>query len=187
MAFSWEDLKKDVSESILDFTGNVGKMTNVGTNTDNIDEAIEELTSESYSPIYNTFNRLSADNDLFEESSNFIPTGNIKPTGTTEYGSWDPRLSRVDCFLAKSKENADGTDMANSPLIIPFSSDSAAGAFYDLTFHVEALVAKEIIKYDKGANSATFESSLWRDQLSLLMLLSIASNCSSFHPRLCIL
>ena len=154
MAFSWSDLKDSVGDTLVDFKNQAVKMTGLGNNSENIDEAIEDLTNESYSSIYSSYNNvkgiaaLSSTND---EEGDFIPSANISKTGTTEYGSWDPRLSRVDAFLSKT------TDGGGNPIIVPFSSASAAGAFYDLTFHVEAAVAKDLI--NKKGNKDKFSGS----------------------------
>ena len=65
---------------------------------------------------------------------NYIPTdGNNERTGLAELTSWDPRLARVDSFLS-TKDN-DGTN----PVIVPFASTTAAGAFYDMVFTTEVL------------------------------------------------
>ena len=168
MGFSWTDLRDEVEDTALDFKNQTAKITGFGNNADDIDEAITDLTTESYSQIYGTYQKLvdlqrNSDN-LFEgtEIANFIPTANIQSSGTTEYGTWDPRLSRIDGFLSTTK------DQSNAPVVVPFSSASAAGAFFDLTFHVESAVAKMIIDGAKkgnsvGNNESTIETSMTKD------------------------
>ena len=160
MAFSWNDFKNNVGDTLVDFKNQTVKMTGLGNNTDNIDEAIEDLTNESYSQVYTSYNNIK--NSTLTSNNvdgDFIPAANISKTGTTEYGSWDPRLSRVDAFLSKT------TDGGGNPIIVPFSSASAAGAFYDLVFHIEASVAQDI-KKSKNYNS-NIESTISGGEISL--------------------
>ena len=154
MGFSWVDLRDAVEDTALDFKNQATKLTGMGNNSDDIEEAIADLTTASYSPIYNNYKSVSRD-ALFEQFdlTDFIPSANISTTGTTEYGSWDPRLSRIDAFLSTGKSVND------SPVIVPFSSASAAGAFFDLTFHVESIVAKHLIENDLKNERDNIETS----------------------------
>jgi len=69
-----------------------------------------------------------------------------------ELSSWDPRLARVDSFLS-TKDN-DGTN----PIIVPFASTTAAGAFYDMVFTTEVLTDVILRKSDKVAQANNDES-----------------------------
>lgn len=145
----WVDIRNNLESTVLDFKNSAIKRTGLGNDADNIDEAIEILTSESYSPIYGAFqgvtNKLYSgeDSGIDINGDDYIPSANIRDTNTIGYLAWDPRLSRVDAFL--KVKNSD-----ESPIVVPFSSDSAAGAFYDLVFHTEAAVDQEVMTRELG-------------------------------------
>ena len=149
MGFNWVEFRDNVEESAINFKKKSIKNTGMGNNNTDIEEAIEDLTTPSYSQIYDNFNytlnTLLSSNEL-DGGPEFVPSANIRSTGTTEYGSWDPRLSRVDGYLSKTKRSSESNGSEQSPLIIPFSSNSAASAFFDMTFHIEGAIAKELVE-----------------------------------------
>lgn len=52
---------------------------------------------------------------------------------------WDPRLERIDAFTPQSNE-----DESKGIYIIPFSSDTASSAFYDMVFTTDSITMKEL-------------------------------------------
>lgn len=121
------------SPSSLRFNTGLGS-TIFGNNNDRLEEALANLTTESYSAIYGVIDDIQSAVETTQRQTNYIPTdGNNERTGLAELTSWDPRLVRVDSFLS-TKDN-DGTN----PVIVPFASTTAAGAFYDMVFTTEVL------------------------------------------------
>ena len=160
----WTDIRDNIESTSLDFKNSATKRIGLGKSSDNIDEALEILTSNDYSPIYGAFQGVTNELVIAYDEDNisnvttlssqnadeYIPSmANIRDTKTIQYGAWDPRLSRVDAFLAVKGSEGEGT----SPTIIPFSSESAAGAFFDLVFHTEAVVDKALDAEYKNKNN----------------------------------
>ena len=149
------NFKFDKNSALLMLTGApkaaIGGASNV---SDNLDGALSELTTETYSVLYGTI-----DNIIENTSTNYSidvttttqqPTdGNVQKTGNIDYTSWDPRLSRLDSFLSTNKQGG------GSPLIVPFASTTAAGAFFDMVFHIEKGVAQQLAKTGKLKNTET--------------------------------
>jgi hypothetical protein len=52
----WTYIIDGVEQSALDFKNSVVKMTGFGQKAEDLDEAIDLLTSESYSPVYTAYN-----------------------------------------------------------------------------------------------------------------------------------
>lgn len=138
----------DISEYLTDSALSLGSgfAGNIAGNIDNdrLDKAIEHLTTESYSTIYGVIDDIQSVIETTVQQKSYIPTdsNNIDNTGLAELSAWDPRLARVDSFLTTSKTG--GTN----PVIIPFSSTTAAGAFYDMVFTTEVL-ADVILRQSK--------------------------------------
>lgn len=136
------------SQNALMFGNNFG--SNILSNVDNdkFEEALANLTTESYSPIYGVINNIQSVVETTQGPNNYIPTGNesAERSGLQELSAWDPRLARVDSFLAVKDSNG-----AN-PLIVPFASTTAAGAFYDMVFTTEVLT-DTILRQKDSVNS----------------------------------
>ena len=60
--------------------------------------------------------------------------------------AWDPRIIRVDAFLSKS---------TGGIAVVPFSSDTAASAYYNQLFNIEVAVANEVGKDGGGGGTST--------------------------------
>jgi hypothetical protein len=58
--------------------------------------------------------------------------------------AWDPRLRRLDAFYMTSETSGEGGTSESAPLIVPFSSITAASAFKDLVFTLPAKAAKAL-------------------------------------------
>lgn len=54
--------------------------------------------------------------------------------------AFDPRLQRLDAFIAQ------GDDSTKHPIIVPFATNTAASAYYNMLFSVESAVAAEYAK-----------------------------------------
>lgn len=65
----------------------------------------------------------------------------------TDLAAWDPRLGRTDAFYMAS------ADM--KPVIVPFSSRTAASSFYDLVFKLPRFAAEEYTKQGGKGTPAT--------------------------------
>ena len=125
----------------------------LGNNNDILEEALANLTTEQYSSIYGVIDNIQSVVETVQQPDSYIPTGNDRErTGMAELSSWDPRLARVDSFLS-TKDN-DGTN----PVIVPFASTTAAGAFYDMVFTTEVLTDVIMRKTDKVAQANNDES-----------------------------
>ena len=116
---------------------------------EDLDRVISQMTtltnsstySQQNSPLYGTF---KAAIDSSKSLDSFEPGGSINDE-ITEYRAWDPRLARVDGFVSRSSTSDD------HPTVVPFASETAAGAFYDLVFTVEKAVG------DKMTGSTTYK------------------------------
>ncbi len=143
----WSAIKDDIV---------LGLTSTANIPTDNIDDAIRSLTSPVYSPIYDVYDKVTQDHITGSNQDTYPTDQTSEKSGTLEYVAWDPRLSRVDGFLSKNGSN---TSEANEhPIIVPFSSASAAGAFYDLVFHIEYAVDKKLAEEDKSFSNNTESS-----------------------------
>lgn len=136
------------SQNALMFGNNFGSNMLSNVNNDKFEEALASLTTESYSPIYGVINNIQSVVETTQGPNNYIPTGNesAERSGLQELSAWDPRLARVDSFLAVKDSNG-----AN-PLIVPFASTTAAGAFYDMVFTTEVLT-DTILRQKDSVNS----------------------------------
>lgn len=136
------------SQNALMFGNNFGSNMLSNVNNDKFEEALANLTTESYSPIYGVINNIQSVVETTQGPNNYIPTGNesAERSGLQELSAWDPRLARVDSFLAVKDSNG-----AN-PLIVPFASTTAAGAFYDMVFTTEVLT-DTILRQKDSVNS----------------------------------
>lgn len=136
------------SQNALMFGNNFGSNILSNVNNDKFEEALANLTTESYSPIYGVINNIQSVVETTQGPNNYIPTGNesAERSGLQELSAWDPRLARVDSFLAVKDSNG-----AN-PLIVPFASTTAAGAFYDMVFTTEVLT-DTILRQKDSVNS----------------------------------
>ena len=136
------------SQNALMFGNNFGSNMLSNVDNDKFEEALANLTTESYSPIYGVINNIQSVVETTQGPNNYIPTGNesAERSGLQELSAWDPRLARVDSFLAVKDSNG-----AN-PLIVPFASTTAAGAFYDMVFTTEVLT-DTILRQKDSVNS----------------------------------
>lgn len=131
-------------QGALMFGNSFGSNILSNVNNDRLEEALANLTTESYSPIYGTIKEIKSAVETAQQPQNYIPTdNNAERTGLEELTAWDPRLARVDGFLS-TKDNS-GTN----PLIVPFASTTAAGAFFDMVFSTEVLTDTLLRKSDK--------------------------------------
>lgn len=136
------------SQNALMFGNNFGSNMLSNVDNDKFEEALANLTTESYSPIYGVINNIQSVVETTQGPNNYIPTGNesAERSGLQELSAWDPRLARVDSFLTVKDSNG-----AN-PLIVPFASTTAAGAFYDMVFTTEVLT-DTILRQKDSVNS----------------------------------
>lgn len=103
---------------------------------DSLEEALTQLTSEDYNLIYTTYKKTEETKPVSNDTA-LTDDNNIQRTGSS-YSAWDPRLSRVDGFVTNKDDD--------NPLIVPFASNTAAGAFFDMVFTVENKIAENINK-----------------------------------------
>jgi len=84
-----------------------------------------------------------------KQADAFEPGGSINDE-ITSYRAWDPRLHRVDGFVSRSATSDD------HPTVVPFASETAAGAFYDMVFTIEKGIGdkmSETTVYKEGTNT----------------------------------
>ena len=86
--------------------------------------------------------------EIVETKKEVIPevTGQITPWGNNSnnlLSAWDPRLSRIDGFLATA-------DSSFNPEIVPFATVTAASAYYNMVFSVEKGI-KDTLQNDKSS------------------------------------
>ena len=137
--------------SISDQYKNTFKKYGKDISNENLDDVISKMTSltdsslysQQNSPLYGTFKELLDTSKSYKDA--FEPGGSIYDQ-TTSYRSWDPRLQRVDGFVSR---NGKGGDDGEHPTIVPFATETAASAFYDLVFTIEAGVGDKL-KKEKG-------------------------------------
>lgn len=143
------DISEYLTESALSLGG--GFSGNILGNIDNdrLDTALEHLTSESYGMIYGVIDEIQSVIETTQQQKNYVPTDpdSREDTGLAELTAWDPRLARVDSFLSTSK------DGGTNPVIVPFASTTAAGAFYDMVFTTEVLSDVILRQSDKLKNN----------------------------------
>ena len=129
MAINFSNILSDLGDSVLKGLRNAATG-----DSDNLDEAIEILTSESYSRLYGTYKETV---DAVKVVSGGEKPAKASFTGETDFYAWDPRLARVDGFTAQAGKDTQA--------FIPFASSTAAGAFYDLVFTIEKKVDQDAI------------------------------------------
>lgn len=144
--------------SISDQYKNTFKKFGKDISNENLDDVISKMTSltdsslysQQNSPLYGTFKELLDSSKSYKDA--FEPGGSINDR-ITSYRAWDPRLQRVDGFVSR---NGKGGDSGEHPTIVPFATETAASAFYDLVFTIEAGVGDQMIKgQDIGLNTST--------------------------------
>ena len=118
---SFQDNKMD-SVSPVDYTSDIiGSML---VSNDNDDSAKIEVIDKQVENIVNT-----------KKEDTPEVTGTVMPRGSNSnrlLSSWDPRLGRQDAFLAPND-----TSNNKSAVIIPFATQTAASAYYNMVFSVE--------------------------------------------------
>lgn len=148
-----------ITDTLSRLGTNALNVLGIGQQSDDINEAIDILTTESYSSIYGSYTE--AENGMADrESEETIPSATLSGSSSTtsvDFEAWDPRLSRVDGFVSTSKSGG-------HPVIVPFASATAAGAFYDLVFTIERSVAdsapadSEYAQYKDTASTSTSDA-----------------------------
>ena len=145
MAFNINSIGEQYKNAFID-------KFNKDISNEDLDRVISQMTtltnsstySQQNSPLYGTF---KAAIDSSKSLDSFEPGGSINDE-ITEYRAWDPRLARVDGFVSRSSTSDD------HPTVVPFASETAAGAFYDLVFTIEKKIDDEAIKqldYSEGS------------------------------------
>ena len=129
------NLNKDVSAMVSDATNST---------SNDKQQAIQDTAEK--------IREMKESNPQSDISTNNV-TGNISNNKSSQpvIYAWDPRLGRVDGFMVTQNDN----DSVN-PLIIPFATNTAASAYYNMVFSIESAVYNEL---KKAANSPNTESS----------------------------
>lgn len=87
--------------------------------------------------------------DTSKIESNTVTGGDTSQgDGNIMLASWDPRLSRIDGFLS---DNID-TSTGKYSILVPFATETAASAYYNMVFTVESGVKDIITSSEKTQN-----------------------------------
>lgn len=141
--------------SIADQYKNPLKKYGIDISNENLDDVISKMTSltdsslysQQNSPLYGVFKNVL--DTSAKQADAFEPGGSINDE-ITSYRAWDPRLHRVDGFVSRSATSDD------HPTVVPFASETAAGAFYDMVFTIEKGIGdkmSETTVYKEGTNT----------------------------------
>ena len=125
MAINFSNILSDLGESVLKGLRNAATG-----DSDNLDEAIEILTSESYSRLYGTYKEAV---DAVKVVSGGEKPAKASFTGETDFYAWDPRLARVDGFTAQAGKDTQAFTFA-------FDSEKYSSQ-YRITVYAQEFIA----------------------------------------------
>lgn len=133
----WLDIANQVSNNIQ----------NGLSDNKTVEDTIYELTYSSNNKNAILFATANAIKDTSVAETLEVPEGvnsdNATATNTNGVSAWDPRLGRVDGFLSPGTDMNAG-DSKNHPIIVPFASETAASAYFNMVFSVEKAVAQTL-------------------------------------------
>lgn len=141
-------------QTSIDFDNIIQQVLNSSTKT--VEDTIYDLTQSTKDKAGILFATAQTVKDVSVSETLEIPEGvNGNNTGNADSGvsAWDPRLGRVDGFLAPGDKIDIGEDGAH-PLIVPFASVTAASAYFNMVFNIEKAVASSIDQQENKKDSS---------------------------------
>lgn len=140
---NWANTIIDIVNSIkITNTNDVNAVINNSTSNQSTVNKSKTLEQIKGNIIVNTQTELP--NNVTGSVDNTSTSNNQK---TSALSAWDPRLGRVDGFLAAN-------DAKDHPIIVPFASNTAASAYFNMVFSLESGAKEEILKYATKSGSA---------------------------------